>query len=613
MSQFPLPRIQEFVKRVAPFETLSPDELGEVVSKMDISYYPRGEVVVQSGGSVSPALFIIQSGSVKLSVPDEDGQEILVDIRGEGDTFGALSLLQGKQALLNVTVKEDLVAFILPSDYFLSLLDEHSSFKRHFNFSLARRFRAVRALVDEHLDKITGKESLQEIAAQMRCHVSELMSRTLVTCTPECPVQKAAQKMAQFNVGSIIVKNGAEEPIGLVTDHDLRSKVLAKGLDVSTKVQDIMSSPIISISPGAFVFEAVLEMALRGVHHLVVWDEGRMQGLISDHDVNLITGASPVGLLHEIEKVGSIDKLAKLSVGTHQLLEMLLRMGSSADYMMALMNGFYDNLTTRVLALCEADMSAEGWGQAPCEYSWLFVGEQGRMEQAPPPVMANAMAYPDLEPKPDEQARRWFMELAVRTEAGLERCGLTRTAQGVMASKPQWCKNLMSWKATLRELVAAASTRDLAGMAGLLDFRPASPGSQLTGSLRAFLHERIRQDPRFIRQLARLSIAALPPLGFLRQFVVERDGGYSDRLNLAKRVMSPLTGAVRVMALDAGVMETSTIKRITRLEHSGKLDQQQAGELQETFSYLALAHDLALFGSQGKRQGGLYADRAGRA
>ena len=126
MSQFPLSRIQDFVRRVAPFEALSSGELSGLVTQMGVTYHPRGDVVVKSGGKSSEALYIIQSGSVKLSVPDEDGQEILIDIRGEGDTFGALSLLQGRNALLNVTVKEDLIAFVLPRDSFLPLIEKAS-------------------------------------------------------------------------------------------------------------------------------------------------------------------------------------------------------------------------------------------------------------------------------------------------------------------------------------------------------------------------------------------------------------------------------------------------------------------------------------------------------
>ena len=220
----------------------------------------------------------------------------------------------------------------------------------------------MRDLADEHLGRITGKESLQEIAAQMRCKVSELMSGPVLCCSPDTSIQEAAQRMAARRVGSILVCNGDGESVGMVTDTDLRSRALAQGMDYSAPISGVMSSPVIGIPPSAFVFEAVLEMALQGVHHLVVREEGRTQGLISDHDIKLITGASPVGLLKEVDKVGSVEKLARLAEGASQVLEMLVRMGSSAEYMMALLNGFFDRLTKKILTLSENAMAEKDGG-----------------------------------------------------------------------------------------------------------------------------------------------------------------------------------------------------------------------------------------------------------
>jgi hypothetical protein len=143
MGDFPLPRIKDFIRRVTPFDTLGEEELGAVVAHMEIAYFPRGEVIIRAGGPPATDLAIIQSGSVKVTLPEMEGGEILVDIRGEGETFGAVSLLQGSQALFEVTAREDVIAFLLPAAKFRELVDRHPAFKRHFSFSLARNLQAV--------------------------------------------------------------------------------------------------------------------------------------------------------------------------------------------------------------------------------------------------------------------------------------------------------------------------------------------------------------------------------------------------------------------------------------------------------------------------------------
>ena len=109
------------------------------------------------------------------------------------------------------------------------------------------------------------------------------------------------------------------QPAGLITDTDLRARVLAAGISPEVAVGDVMSQPLMSISPQAFAFEAVLELTRHGVHHLVVNEAGRMVGVLSDHDIKMVTGSSPVDVARKIEKVASIEELARHTRRIHQV------------------------------------------------------------------------------------------------------------------------------------------------------------------------------------------------------------------------------------------------------------------------------------------------------
>ena len=586
MSQFPLPRILDFVRQVAPFEALAGNELERLVSKMDIAYFPRGEVILEAGGDPASALFIINSGSVKLSVPDEDGEEMLIDIRGEGDIFGALSLMQGRKAMLNVTVKEDLVAFMLPAADFLPLVENNPTFRRHFSFSLARRFQAARRSCDQHLGQITGVESLQKMAGQMNSEVTELMSTNVLTCSPGDSIQEAARKMAVSRVGSILVMNGNQEPLGMVTDTDLRCRVLAPGLDPSEPVSKVMSSPIMTIPPTLFAFEAMLEMTLHGVHHLVVTDRGRMLGIVSDDDIKFATGSSPVSLVKELDKVTSLKKLYRLSADTNRMLEFLLRLGGSADFMMELMNEFYDRLTLKLLTLTESAMAEEDWGPPPCGYSWLALGAAGRREQAPPPPVESAVLYEDQGPELESGARQWLLQLGLRMNRGLKACGLADSEWQAAADQAQWCRSLSGWRAVFSQMVREPGVMPVGQQTALLDFRPVEGAANFADSMKAEFFAALGENRELLEGLARSALAVLPPIGFVRQFVVERDGGYTDSLNLRKQVLDPLVDAVRALALAERITANSTLDRISGLESAGVIKGRMAGDLRESFRFL---------------------------
>ena len=113
MSDFPLPGIIDFLKKVVPFNTLVGAALQEVVTATQIAYHPAGERIIRMGEAASGYLYIVQTGCARVTITDESGQELLVDFRGEGDSFGAVSLLKGGNALFNVTAEEDLIVFLI--------------------------------------------------------------------------------------------------------------------------------------------------------------------------------------------------------------------------------------------------------------------------------------------------------------------------------------------------------------------------------------------------------------------------------------------------------------------------------------------------------------------
>jgi CBS domain-containing protein len=587
MGQFPLARIFDFVAKVFPFDTLEQDELEKSIKLMEIAYFPRGRIIIKAGGDPADHLFIIHSGSVKISVPAGPEEEFLVDIRGEGDMFGAVSLLQSRKALFTVTAQEDLLTFLLPAEEFRRLVEDKPIFHRHFSMSLARNIRAVQESADGLRPGLSGHDSLKDMAAQMRGRVADLMSADVLTCPPEVSIREAALRMTRRRVGSVVVTDPAGRPLGLVTDTDLRVRVLAEGIAPERPVSEIMSRPPLSISSQAYAFEAILDMTRHGVHHLLVTEGEHMTGVISDHDIKVVTGSTPVGLAREIDNVLSLEELTRVPSHIRRVLEMLLNLGSSAEYMMDLLSEFADRLYLKLFALCEDRMEAEGLGRAPTGYCWLALGRAGRREQAPPLHQDHALVYSDVPEQREGVVREWFIGFARRVEEGALLCqfpaGMASPFNGA-----GWCRSAGAWRRTYLDWVRNPATLAPGDPGHVFDFRSVQGESAFAVSLREAVTAAVRDTPDFLGLMAASATAIKPPLGFLRRHVVGHDGSYSDWLNLEEHGLRLLASAVRVLAMEQGLTDTNTLGRLREAAGRMSLSKRLEDDLREVFSFMTV-------------------------
>ncbi len=147
--------------------------------------------------------------------------------------------------------------------------------------------------------------------APLTASVGSLAVRPLVSCAREATVAEAARRMADFDTASVVFLDGSGRPAGILTDADLRRRVVAARLDPATSVEPIMTKPVITIRHDELGLQAIETMLTNRIHHLVVVDDlGRATGVLADSDLVAAEATGPLFLARRIERAVSVDELA---------------------------------------------------------------------------------------------------------------------------------------------------------------------------------------------------------------------------------------------------------------------------------------------------------------
>jgi CBS domain-containing protein len=399
--------------------------------------------------------------------------------------------------------------------------------------------------------------------------------------------------MATNGVGSIIVLDESGRPAGIVTDRDFRGRALAGGRASDSPIAGIMTAPIVTVSPEAFVFEALLEMTRRNIHHLAVVEAGRLVGVISSHDLLLLQAAAPLELARMIESRGSIDELITVMPELAQASRRLFEQGLSGYEIGRIVAELNDQVIRRVLELEGADLRRTS-GEPPGTFCWLALGSEGRREQTFHTDQDNALVYEDPPRGGEVRAGSYFGELAERVIGALLRLGYPRCPADSMASNPKWCQPLSVWRGYFEEWVRDPVPQHLLYSSIYFDFRPVVGAAPLAVALREEIRTQIKAWRSFPRLLGKLAVSHRPPLGWFGRFVLERKGGVRG-INVKLNGMLLLVNAMRAYAIELGLAETNSIERLEAARTAGCFTEDEAHDVRRTYEtmfHIRLDHQL---------------------
>jgi CBS domain-containing protein len=580
-SNLILEDVVTFLSKAAPFNSLSDDELRMVAGVLSVEFYPKGTVILKQNDTPGEYLRIIKKGGIRISMSSpQEGGEIVIDYRDEGESFGFLSLVSGDPVRADFTAADDTICYLLRRDVFIRLLDSHPAFTEFFLKSHIARYinQTSRELRERNIFQ-SGSDRLL-----FTTQVQDLVLRDVISAREDTPIRRAAKVMSEHRISSLLIRGADNRIVGIITDRDLRNKVVASGLSVETPVRNIMTSELVTIDSRDYCFEIVLRMIRHNIHHIVVLKGGEVAGVVTNHDLMMLQGTSPLSLTKEIENQRSLEGLIPVSKKINNIVGLMLKEGARASNIIRVITELNDRLVRKTLELAE-----QRFGKPPAPYCWIVYGSEGRKEQTFKTDQDNAIIYAD--PADESQAdscRKYFTLFSEFMRDSLIMLGFPACPADNMASNPKWCQPLRVWKKYFASWIDKPTSEAVLNSVTFFDFRPLYGDHLLAAELRDYLNRLLRDNRVFLGHLANLAIHNSPPIGFFNSFVVEKSGEHKNQLNLKIKGLAPLTDMIRLFALEKGIDRTTTVGRIEALQESHTIVAEYGADIRHAFEILML-------------------------
>ena len=402
--------------------------LERVAGSAEIEFYAAGTAILESAEATSRFAYVVRRGSVELLV---DGR--LHDLLGEGEMFAFASLLQDAPLGFVARAAEDTLAYRFPEQAILPVLERPAAV-RFVVRSMAR---------DVHL--LTRTEEAPVPSAGGR-PVRELIRAPALVLPPDTGVQEAARRMVDQGATCVLVDLG--DRLGIVTDRDLRTRVVADGAGPETPISDVMSAPAWTVAQDRSGTEALLEMLDHGIRHLPVRGPQGILGVLDDVDLMASERRAPFRLRARIARGADVAEVAAVAAELPATVVALHDADVPATAISRTMAGIHDTVVRRLIELVHDEL-----GAPPAPYTWLATGSYGRREPFPSSDVDSALAWDGASDDPELRDR--LAEISRRVVEGLDAAGMHSDPQGAVAGKPLFTRSIEDW-----EQAIAAWSRD---------------------------------------------------------------------------------------------------------------------------------------------------------
>ena len=563
-----------FLRAHPPFDALAVDDVERVAASAELESHGAGDIVFAEGADAVQHLRVIRTGAVELATRGR-----VLDVLAEGEVFGHGSLLSGLPPAFSARATENTLCYRIAADEARAVLSAPAGV----------RF-VARSLLEEPTElHMLAREPAVNTADQP---VGSLVRGEPAVCSPETTIRDAAKLMGA-GPGTAVVVDLGQEGFGILTDRDVRTRVVAGGLSGEEPVAAAMSAPAYTATADRRAGDVLAEMFERGLRHFpVLSPTGRVMGVVEDVDLVALRTRTSFYLRQRLATARSDEELVTMSRELRPMVISLYDAGVAAANVMAVYAVCVDALTRRLLM-----HALDRRGGVGADFAWLALGSQARREALPSSDVDSAIVWFDTpDGNGDEtEPRAALMELAHEVMGGMRACGLRMDENGVNADAAPFVRSLSSWQEVAQSwMIDPTQEKALILTSVIVDNRPV--WGVHTGTPVADTFRLAASYPRLLRMLARFALSHRPPTRRFRGLVVEHRGEHPGTLDLKHGGLIPILDLARWGAMAAGVTSATTPERLRAAGEAGTLAPEDTHTLRDAFELinnLRLEHQVA--------------------
>ena len=543
---------KKLIESIHPFELLSSNELDNLMSKLDIAYYPKDTLLI-SPSLESIVFYIIIKGSVDELIDDE-----VHTVFNEGDSFDADALIYSKTKAKFV-VSEDLICYEIKKDDFLDLM-QNKDVQNHF----------LQDFVTRHKN-LKDYDSQSELSGFLIARVRDIFLHEACIVEPTMSIYDALNKQQDLNAKVIIVKY--KNTCSIVTDTDIRTKMLLNPLvDISDNIVSISTKKIITIDINDFLFNALISMTHNEIKRLVVMDDGEVVGILEQLDLLSYFANHSHIVAVQIEKAKTIDDLKNLQQDLKNLIITLRAKGVKIRYITKLVSTLNLKVYKKVFDMCVDEEL-----QSTC--SLIVMGSEGREEQTLKTDQDNGLIIKD---GADKEALHVAMK---KLNTYLLELGFPTCSGDVMVTNPFWTKDVSEYKSSINEWTFNMDESSVEGLSIFLDAKCVAGNEDIFNEVKDYLYSNFYQRDDVLAHVAKAVLNFETPISMFSSFVVAQQ--HNNSLDIKKGGLFALVHGIRTLSLQYEVKSTNTIERIKELNNLEIFNKDFAEELIESFDTLS--------------------------
>jgi CBS domain-containing protein len=559
-------RISNFLIKYAPFNNLPIDDIKKIVLSIHVINLEKSKSIFQINDKLHDSFYIVASGTINLTVIS-DSEEILLNKCATGDVFGLRPFFAKNNYQMTAKASEDSILYAIPISTFKPYVAKNENVLNFLLESFANN--SVNPADTDTKNSILAESNVYGIKSSEIQYFQTLLYNKSPFVTSSSAIAKDVAVFMSNNMIDYVLVAKDNLPIGIVTDRDMCIKIVTGRFDITTTLQNIMSSPVITVSENVSLAEAQLLFLKHNVSHLCVTQDGTdkstIKGIITQRDLILAQASNPGVLIKEIKKCDTVEGLQKSRLKLISIVQKSISKNIPIYHLSKIVGEINDAIIKRAIELVLSE-----FGSAPSRFSWFSIGSQGRKEQLILEDYDSIIVFEDVATDKYNYVQDYYIKLGNSVSNMLFEIGYFPDNESIKNYNSDNCKSLKEWAKVYNIWINTPSKKNNVNCNAFFDLEIVYGDSSIEIELTDYVFKNVNKNNLFFDYLGNDALRKPPPLSFFKKFNVEELGENKDKFDIYNKAMLPLVDGARLLTLSNNVRGINNT--YSRFKHMAMID-----------------------------------------